>query len=154
VFDKMQRCSVLSGDKIVSHICQTFNNDRPAWRWFDRPRSSDFYVKRCVFLTDVDGVFDIDPFEHRDAKLIKRIIVDRRGLPLKRFFEVVEKDEQRNPKRRASVDVTGGIDSKLESSYKVAQSSCPVYIVKAGSKDALLALTGQLPKLGTEIISQ
>ena len=156
VFDEMHRCSVLSGDKIVSCICKTFNNDRPAWWWLDKPRSSDFHVKRCVFLTDVDGVFDVNPLEHSDAKLIKRIIVDRRGVPLERFFQDVErKADQKSSKRRASVDVTGGMNSKLATSYQtVAQSSCPVYIVKAGSKDALLALTGQLPKLGTEIISQ
>ncbi|KAL4222374.1 hypothetical protein ACF0H5_018413 [Mactra antiquata] len=62
IFDDNKGCSILSGDTIIQKMSESFN------------------VKRIVFLTSVEGIFNKSPTECSDAVLIKHIHVDRNGL--------------------------------------------------------------------------
>ena len=79
---------ILSGDQIISFIA---NKCLP---------------KKVIFLMDVNGIFDKNPNEHKDAKLIK--IIDK---PI-RYKSSLSK-----------YDVTGGIDNKISQAFLIPCSS-------------------------------
>ncbi|KAK7108991.1 uncharacterized protein [Littorina saxatilis] len=109
VLDSEQGCCVLSGDTIIETLC------------------SNFDVKRVVFLTDVQGVYDKPPHEE-GAKLVKRVSLTSDGQACHSVIIST-----------SSHDVTGGILTKLRSAQKIAALSSghtKVFIAKIGSRDA------------------
>merc|ERR1740120_175019 len=99
-------------------------------------------AKSAVFVTDVDGVFTKPPGE-AGSQLVPEILVDIKTGEL----ELTGIDMN-----CASHDVTGGLKAKLESAAEVlirAPSVQAVYIVRAGSPAAALAMRGKTPEGGT-----
>jgi len=54
-YDSLQKCSILSGDQIITYLADKLN------------------AKIMIHATDVDGVFDLDPKKNPNAKLIEEI---------------------------------------------------------------------------------
>jgi isopentenyl phosphate kinase len=90
VLDYAKGCTILSGDTILKGISQELDLDY------------------AVFLTDVDGVFDLPPEANPDAQLIRAIPVTKNG-----DFEIPQTDA-------AAYDCTGGIATKIKSAVQVA----------------------------------
>jgi len=118
-FDRFQKCSILSADKILAHIAR------------------EFRAEKVIHATDVDGVFDANPKEVEDAKLVKEMTSEN-------FDEIIEKVGH-----SSSVDVTGGMFGKVR---EILASGVPTEIINGNRegyiKSALLGETG----LGTRII--
>lgn len=88
VFDRTLGSTILSGDALMYHLAQRI----PA-------------VQRCVFVTDVAGIFTQDPKKFPDAVLIKRMRCSESG-----DSSAIDKDDS-----AASVDdVTGAMRSKWQ----------------------------------------
>ena len=89
VFDTDLGMSVCSGDASAVYLADMFN------------------AERILYASDVDGVFDKDPYIHSDAKFIKTIslknICSNKKIILSQSHHV---------------DVTGGIQNKIVSLYK------------------------------------
>ncbi|ESP01168.1 hypothetical protein LOTGIDRAFT_238298 [Lottia gigantea] len=105
VFDKSLGCTILSGDTIIERICEKFE------------------VKKVVFISDVDGIFDKPP-NNLEAKLIKHIQVRTDGD----IFMDIQTSQSVN-------DVTGGIKLKLQAAINIVKASpkTTVYISKVSS---------------------
>ncbi|XP_071537053.1 uncharacterized protein [Panulirus ornatus] len=97
----------------------------------------ELQVKRVVFLTDVDGVYDKPP-QLPDAKLIPNITVDENGKITQKISTDI-----------LSCDVTGGIELKLRSAIDIvlqSQGNTPVYVCKIGSEVAsIICMEGRQP---------
>ncbi|KAM3461716.1 hypothetical protein NHJ6243_004798 [Beauveria neobassiana] len=91
VFDRTLGSTILSGDALMYHLAERL----PA-------------VERCVFVTDVAGIFSLDPKRFPDdAVLIKTICCSEAGSA------AIDKDDE--TASAASVDdVTGGMRSKWQ----------------------------------------
>lgn len=124
VLDTTQSCAILSGDVWTSELCR------------------ELAVDRCVFLTDVPGVYTCPPSEP-GASLIKEVLVDQSGeLQLPEDIKLTT----------VAHDVTGGIKAKLQLAADVLQSAPSlrvVFIVQAGSESALQAMKGEEPDVAT-----
>jgi isopentenyl phosphate kinase len=104
---------ILSGDQIVSYLAKML---KPS---------------KVIFLMDVDGIYDKNPKEHKDAKLLEEI------------KEIPELEGS------AGVDVTGGINNKLKEAFKIAKY-CDVYFINGKVKGNLdKAIRGE--KVGTRL---
>jgi len=143
VFDDAQNCTIFSGDRILQCLASAFK------------QSSSFRVSACVFLTDVDGVFDKGP-ETRGAKLIRFVSLNNDGSI--KFMQIdggAHKSLSSSIETQSSpgvVDVTGGIRGKINASCTIAsQARVPVYICRIATMDALDALAGKNPERGTRI---
>lgn len=148
VFDRSLGCTILSGD-IVMHKLAMLLPD----------------VSRCVFVTDVEGIYDADPKLSSPAhkpKLIKHMQVDPHAengdLPLlkqgARAKTVAERKHRRtNPIARRTnksaqssgiVDVTGGMNGKVKWARRMVldaldtlkRKDLEVVICKSGSPEA------------------
>ena len=84
VFDKDLGMSICSGDAIAAHLAQNYP------------------VEKIFFASDVDGIFNKDPYKHKDAELIKRINLK------KVFSKKVELSSSH------SIDTTDGLQGKLK----------------------------------------
>ena len=142
VFDDAQNCTIFSGDRVLQCLASAFK------------QSTSFRISSCVFLTDVDGVFDKSP-ETRGAKLIRTVILNADGSIKSMQIEggadksLASIDTQSS---RGVVDVTGGILGKINASCTIAsQARVPVYICRIATMDALDALAGKAPEKGTKI---
>ena len=118
-YDRTQGCSILSGDDICTYL------------------SKEFHAKRLIHATDVGGVFDSNPKENSDAKLIAEITREN-------FKDVLEKTGG-----SSNTDVTGGMKNKIkdllelkETKSEIINGNEPGYV-----KRALLGESG----LGTQI---
>ena len=118
-YDRTQGCSILSGDDICTYLSKELN------------------AKRLIHATDVGGVFDSNPKENSDAKLIPEITHQN-------FKEVLEKTSG-----SSNTDVTGGMQNKIkdlldlkETKSEIINGNKPEYV-----KRALLGEIG----LGTRI---
>jgi isopentenyl phosphate kinase len=89
VFDTTLGMSICSGDIIAMHLAKRFG------------------VEKILFASDVDGIYDKDPYEHQDAKII-------RTVSLKNLLA------NKNIKLSGShhIDVTGGMKNKIVSIIK------------------------------------
>ncbi|MCS7386444.1 MAG: isopentenyl phosphate kinase [archaeon GB-1867-005] len=103
VFDEKLGFTIISGDKIASHLAIRFN------------------ARRLVFACDVDGVYTSDPKKNLDAKLIPSVAVDDVGRLIKGMRGCSFK----------GIDVTGGIAGKLMEAVKPARAGIDVLIVNA-----------------------
>lgn len=119
VLDRVRGCTILSGDTVIKTLCE------------------ELQVKRVVFLTDVDGVYDKPP-QLPDAKLIPNITVDKNGKITQKISTDI-----------LSCDVTGGIELKLRSAIDIvlqSQGNTPVYVCKIGSEVAsIICMEGRQP---------
>jgi len=120
-----RQTTILSGDTIFVHLCRKFKPDY------------------AVFLADVDGVLTAPPGSVPEPRVIPTIFVDQ--LDGSTDIPDIEMSQ-------AVHDVTGGIKHKLNAAIQVVhEMGIPVYIVKAGSEDARLAIRGEIPPGGTSV---
>lgn len=103
VFDEVLGFTILSGDKISSHLALRLN------------------AKRLIFACDVDGVYTADPKVDCDAKFIPEIEVEE----LASFLGGISVES------RVAFDVTGGIIGKLNELVEPALRGVDVLIVNA-----------------------
>lgn len=110
---------ILSGDQIVSYLAKML---KPS---------------KVIFLMDVDGIYDKNPKEHKDAKLLE---------------ELNEKDIKKLLERRdsAGIDVTGGIGNKLKEALKIVKHSEVCFINGKVKGNLSKALKGE--KVGTRLL--
>lgn len=120
VLDDKWGCSILSGDTIASYLAQRLK------------------AKKVIFLSDVDGIFDIDPKKNRSAKLISEIT--NRNLR-----EVLKGIEQNNPH-----DVSGEMRGKILA-IKKHLTGVEVNIAN-GLKSGILTGIMQNKKVGTRLL--
>ncbi|TPX59018.1 hypothetical protein SpCBS45565_g07838 [Spizellomyces sp. 'palustris'] len=128
---------ILSGDDLVV-----------AFAYALKPR------RGCVFLTDVDGIFDRDPKVAATAELLRTIHVNRKTESSDCTCVTSESITV-----GSAMDVTGGMSKKLASAIAVVRGpledmewNCRVVLVKAGSDDASKAMAGDLFNIGTTMI--
>ena len=117
VEDKQCGFSICSGDQLLSYLSTTLP------------------VRRAIFLTDVDGVFNDNPKYNKNAGLLVRMTrKEAKAFAQKRA-------------RRTSFDVTNAMAGKLG---EIAEISCPVVVCNGFTRGNLLrALYGE--KAGTTI---
>ncbi|KAJ7543697.1 hypothetical protein O6H91_09G048800 [Diphasiastrum complanatum] len=127
VLDSQQGCSILSGDVIIRRLAEAFQPN---------------YV---VFLTNVSGVFDRPPTE-ANAVLLNEIVVDESGD----WIVVKPKLESSVTTAASNHDTTGGMATKISEAASIARLGINVYIVKAGTRDALQALMGNVRDTSTK----
>lgn len=116
------RTVVLSGDRLVGMMAGAFE-----------------FVRRVVFVSDVDGVMERPPGEG-GGRVVKKVTVDGRG-------EVCLDAEMRVGD--GGVDVTGGIVGKVAAAGRcVAEGAGRItgFIVRVGSLDAERVMRGDLPE--------
>ncbi|CAG5134904.1 unnamed protein product [Candidula unifasciata] len=102
-------CCILSGDTVIKSLCGFFD------------------VKRVVFLTDVDGIYDKPP-DQPGAKLMKTISVGHDGS----LKHAISTSQSKN-------DVTGGIMLKLSTAVDIVvqtKGSCVVHVCSVESPAA------------------
>lgn len=90
-------------------------------------------TSRCIFVTDVDGVFDQDPKSHPDSKLI---------LELQARQEV-----NRSNVESVMTDVTGSMHGKVKWARRIVQDSpgkIDVVVCRQGTEACRLALSGAI----------
>ncbi|MHA2330818.1 MAG: isopentenyl phosphate kinase [Candidatus Hodarchaeales archaeon] len=125
-FDTNTGYKILSGDQLPIVLFKSLQN-----------------VKKIIFLTNVDGVFDCHPELHADAHLIKEINVNITD-PTSLFKNSI--------KTTGKTRVTGEMEKKVEELYPLAKAGKECWIIN--SKDGRLKELLQKGKtLGTRIYS-
>lgn len=110
-FDKTTGFRVVSGDRIIKLLVHYLR--------------SKGKKPRIIFGTDVDGLYTKNPTKNLDAKLLKSI--DYHELD-----EMIEKAGQ-----SAGIDVTGGMQGKLQQIKEITSLGCDVYFVNITQKGRL-----------------
>ena len=130
------RCTILSGDTLM------------LWLARHLPAELGVSAVRCVFLTDVEGVYSsFDPATGKGSGgVIRDISIGADGT-----LNVPELTTSGRAEDNRRVDVTGGLQAKLEAAAAIALLGIPVYITQAGSHSCSQALGGEKPALGTRI---
>ncbi|KAI8992167.1 amino acid kinase family-domain-containing protein [Mycotypha africana] len=90
VFDRVRGCTILSGDAIIYQLAKHIPE-----------------VQRCVFLTDVDGVFKYDP------KIVKE---ENENV----LYHLITVEEDETSKSVRVFDVTGGMDGKIRCAKQIS----------------------------------
>jgi len=98
------------------------------------------WVSDAIFITDVDGVYDEDPRQNPNAKLLPKIFVDPKSGSLMMDVKASGSSHEH--------DVTGGLETKMKAAARIAMSK-PVTIVGCGSKGFAQTLRGEDLELGT-----
>ncbi|KAL3945865.1 MAG: hypothetical protein SGBAC_000016 [Bacillariaceae sp.] len=98
------------------------------------------WVSDAIFITDVDGVYDEDPRQNPNAKLLPKIFVDPESGSLMINVKASGSSHEH--------DVTGGLKTKLKAAARIAMSKT-VTIVGCGSKGFAQTLRGEDVELGT-----
>lgn len=115
------RTAVLSGDALVSSLAIRFG-----------------FVKRVVFLCDVEGVLEKPPGQ--GGAVVKKVTVDEKGgVSMEGDVNV----------GTSGVDVTGGIVGKVVAAAKCVAAGggrIVAFIARVGSEDAERVLRGELPE--------
>lgn len=121
VLDQTRGCTILSGDIIMYHLSKLLPN-----------------VVRCIFITDVNGVYHADPKTNLTGSndLISHVILNRNEE------EIVQVNTQGLENIDSKLaDVTGGMQGKIRWARKIVSnalhSGIEVIICKTGSKEAL-----------------
>ncbi len=114
VMDTELGFAICSGDQIMERLKTVFN------------------PSRVVFVSDIDGLYDKDPKNNKDAKLIEN--VDRNVL------KSVETDI-------TVADVTGGVRGKMETMLRMCSEGCDCVLVNGTVEGRLLTLLkgGKVP---------
>jgi isopentenyl phosphate kinase len=103
VFDKKTGFSVCSGDAIVAYLAKKFE------------------VQKIFFASDVNGIFEKDPYIYKKAKLVQKI-------NLSKFNRKIKISQSHNK------DVTGGLLGKIEKMRKIKNSSVKTIEIFNGLK--------------------
>jgi len=86
VFDKTLGMSICSGDALAPYLAK------------------QLHAQKILFATDVDGIFNKDPYLFKDAQLIEKIDLN----------EINDKEKNIAVGDSHNVDVTGGLAGKLK----------------------------------------
>ncbi|CAK8536650.1 unnamed protein product [Lathyrus sativus] len=152
VLDKIQGCTILSGDVIISHLAAYSKPEYVVFLVKSVPKTRlDF--QDCINMLDrydkpqlqiildqyVYGVYDRPPTEP-DAILLKEIAVAEDGS-----WSVIKPKLQNSIELTvAAHDTTGGMKTKISEAAMIAKLGIDVYIVKAATSHSLKALNGDL----------
>ncbi|RUS20680.1 amino acid kinase family-domain-containing protein [Endogone sp. FLAS-F59071] len=139
VMDETRGLAVLSGDVLVRRLAQALQPGMETEDVAEQGRS--YTVERCVFLTDVEGVYDRDPkaappagvSPSEPAKLLHRISVNRAALPDSEspvssegggagsgsVTGSVDVDDGSEKEEEMVTDVTGQMDGKMAVAHRV-----------------------------------
>lgn len=120
VLDDKWGCSILSGDTVVPYLAQRLK------------------AQKVIFLSDVDGIFDMDPKKNPSAKLIPEITTQN----LEQILQGVTSGDR--------TDVTGEMQGKILA-IKEHLSGIEV-IVTNGLKRGSLVKAAQGEKIGTKLL--
>jgi isopentenyl phosphate kinase len=114
VMDTELGFAICSGDQIMERLKEIFE------------------PSRVIFVSDIDGLYDKDPKNNKDAKLIEN--VDRDVL------KSVETDI-------TVADVTGGVRGKMETMLRMCSEGCDCVLVNGTVEGRLLTLLkgGKVP---------
>lgn len=120
VFDETLGMSICSGDASIFSIAQHFK------------------VRKILFASDIDGIFDKDPHLHKDATLIQ-----------KTTLSALLHDKNISLEKSHSIDVTGGLGNKITSLKQYEPKDLETVQIFNGleAKKFLSALSGK--KIGT-----
>ena len=111
-FDINNLFRVISGDRIIMLLAEYFKN-----------KGGNV---RVIFGSNTDGLFDKDPNEYDDAKLIAKILPKQ----IKQYLETAGGS--------AGIDVTGGMYGKLKSIERIVKMGIEVNLVNICESDRLL----------------
>ena len=118
VLDRRRGFCILSGDQLAVRL------------------ATELGASRLIFGVDVDGVFTSNPKLAPDARLIKRLPLEK----LEGFIKIG---------RALTTDVTGGMLGKVSEAREAIEAGVEVQIVNATKRDVILkALRGE-PVTGT-----
>ncbi|MDR3282971.1 MAG: isopentenyl phosphate kinase family protein [Candidatus Methanoplasma sp.] len=87
VLDRRKGFGICSGDQIMEALCDVFDPEK------------------VVFVSDIDGLYDMDPKKHAAAKLIE---------------EVTAESLERVDSKMSVDDVTGGVRGKMEAMLRIS----------------------------------
>lgn len=107
VMDRKKGFGICSGDQLMEILCDVF-----------RP-------EKVVFVSDIDGLFDMDPKKHPDAKLISQ--VDKAALDSVDSSISVD-------------DVTGGVRAKMEAMLRMSTRDRECVLVNGSVPGRLYSL--------------
>ena len=107
VMDSELGFAICSGDQVMERLKEIFD------------------PSRVIFVSDIDGLYDRDPKNNRDAKLIED--VDRNAL------NSVETDI-------TVADVTGGVRGKMETMLRMCSEGCDCVLINGTVDGRLLSL--------------
>ncbi|KAI8146578.1 Aspartate/glutamate/uridylate kinase [Fennellomyces sp. T-0311] len=133
VLDRSLGCTILSGDIVMHKLVMLIPN-----------------ITRCVFVTDVEGIYDADPKTTKRPKLIKHMPVrPEEDKPLPKRGGATKTAANRKQRRLAPVstgviDVTGGMGGKakwarqimLDAASSLKRTDLEIVICKAASSEA------------------
>ncbi|ORE01486.1 carbamate kinase-like protein [Rhizopus microsporus var. microsporus] len=116
VLDEMRGCTILSGDVILYHL------------------SKCLPIARCIFVTDVDGIYKADPKLKQEPESFE--IVPR--------IQVTKELQNIETAQLAVADVTGGMQGKIKWAKKIVlDCRTDVVICRAGTKEVITMMTMQ-----------
>jgi isopentenyl phosphate kinase len=124
VFDTKRVFTICSADHLMYALAKEY---RPA---------------KVVFVTDVDGLFDKDPDDHSDARLI----------PLVTSLEDLPKGLQ--PQYIDGKDVTGGMAAKARQAMAIAELGLEVWLVNGHEEERLALVLEGKQVIGTKFVSK
>jgi isopentenyl phosphate kinase len=110
--DLKNGCCILSTEKILSYVVKAFHQF-----------GKKYEISRIIICTDVDGVFDMDPKEYKNARMIPLITEDE--------LKKVDLSSSHG------VDVTGRMKHKIETMVKLAKSNVEIEIINAKKPNIL-----------------
>jgi isopentenyl phosphate kinase len=111
-FDKQNHFRVISGDRIINLLAEYFKDKEEK--------------VRVIFGSNIDGLYDRDPNDYDDAKLIPKILPNQ----IKQYLETAGGS--------AGIDVTGGMYGKLKSIEGIVKKGIEVNLVNICKSDRLL----------------
>jgi isopentenyl phosphate kinase len=123
VLDDKQSCTILSGDVVMRVLARSIS-----------------HTSRCIFLTDVEGVFDKDPKTHKDAQLIHELAISH---------------EISHPHTANGVaDVTGSMHGKMKWARLIVRDlpgKVDVVVCGQGTEASKLAMSGSAITTSTRL---
>lgn len=122
VLDQIRGCTILSGDIIMYQLTRLLPQ-----------------VCRCVFITDVCGIYKLDPklYPHEDNELIQHIKVDS-------IADQQDQQSNNNTDQMTVADVTGGMQGKVKWAKKMvshSEQNLDTVICRWGTDEALDIMT-------------
>ncbi|CAO3635430.1 unnamed protein product [Cunninghamella blakesleeana] len=147
VMDDQLGCTILSGDVIMHQLATYFDQDNN--------NNDNDTIERCIFVTDVDGIYTGDPklalVENSAVSLIKHIPVPL--LNINDHHNELDNNNNDNNSNNSNnsnkkddnkiADVSGGIQGKMKWAKRIVVDSNvhQVIICKAGSPEVIHSIT-------------
>ena len=116
--------SIISGDQLTNYLAKRFKPNL------------------VVFGCDVDGIFDDDPIENRNAQLIDTMNFD----DFQRYSQSMQKKHK--------PDVTGGMYGKIKEAMDIAQTGIESVIINITKPGSLVKLINKKPVRCTRILNR